>query len=143
MILLLKEGSYVYFQKKKGRFHHSSFLAGGATLAAGRVVVDNGVLKVKLFFSFYEWLVTWLSVSAFVIFFLSNRWLLVYIILFQTISAYSGHYRPSDDSLETFLSFLRENSVSLDGVEVKKNSCSTQTLHNQIFLRANSFFFFH
>ncbi|KAF2603433.1 hypothetical protein F2Q70_00026938 [Brassica cretica] len=71
--------------KKKGRFHHSSFLAGGATLAAGRVVVDNGVLK--------------------------------------TISAYSGHYRPSDDSLETFLSFLRENEVSLDDVEV--NSCST------------------
>uniref|UniRef100_A0A1J3C751 IQ domain-containing protein IQM3 n=1 Tax=Noccaea caerulescens TaxID=107243 RepID=A0A1J3C751_NOCCA len=68
--------------KKKGRFHHSSFLAGGATLAAGRVVVDNGVVK--------------------------------------TISAYSGHYRPSDDSLETFLSFLRENSVSLDGVEVHK-----------------------
>jgi len=70
--------------KKKGRFHHSSFLAGGATLAAGRVVVDNGVLK--------------------------------------TISAYSGHYRPSDDSLETFLSFLRENAVSLDGVEVHKAS---------------------
>ncbi|XP_013632110.1 IQ domain-containing protein IQM3 isoform X2 [Brassica napus] len=70
--------------KKKGRFHHSSFLAGGATLAAGRVVVDNGVLK--------------------------------------TISAYSGHYRPSDDSLETFLSFLRENEVSLDDVEVHKAS---------------------
>ncbi|WZZ52775.1 hypothetical protein YC2023_052882 [Brassica napus] len=60
------------------------FLAGGATLAAGRVVVDNGVLK--------------------------------------TISAYSGHYRPSDDSLETFLSFLRENEVSLDDVEVHKAS---------------------
>ncbi|KAF8052992.1 hypothetical protein N665_1477s0001 [Sinapis alba] len=70
--------------KKKGRFHHSSFLAGGATLAAGRVVVDNGVLK--------------------------------------TISAYSGHYRPSDDSLDTFLSFLRENAVNLDGVEVHKAS---------------------
>lgn len=43
---------------------------------------------------------------------------------FQTISAYSGHYRPSDESLETFLSFLRENEVSLDDVEV--NSCSTE-----------------
>ncbi|KAF2593565.1 hypothetical protein F2Q70_00043796 [Brassica cretica] len=70
--------------KKKGRFHHSSFLAGGATLAAGRVVVDNGVLK--------------------------------------TISAYSGHYKPSDDSLDIFLSFLRENAVNLDGVEVHKAS---------------------
>lgn len=31
--------------KKKGRFQHSSFLAGGATLAAGRLVVEHGVLK--------------------------------------------------------------------------------------------------
>lgn len=27
-------------------FHHSSFLAGGATLAAGRLETDDGVLKV-------------------------------------------------------------------------------------------------
>ncbi|GKA51523.1 DNA helicase [Tanacetum coccineum] len=33
-------------EKKKGKFHHSSFLAGGATLAAGRLDVDNGTLKV-------------------------------------------------------------------------------------------------
>ncbi|XP_010553372.1 PREDICTED: IQ domain-containing protein IQM3 [Tarenaya hassleriana] len=71
-------------RKKKGRFHHSSFLAGGATLAAGRLVAENGVLK--------------------------------------TISAYSGHYRPSDDSLDTFLSFLRENKVNLDEVEIHKAS---------------------
>ncbi|CAN6476654.1 unnamed protein product [Victoria cruziana] len=32
-------------QKKKGTFQHSSFLAGGATSAAGRLVVLNGVLK--------------------------------------------------------------------------------------------------
>ncbi|KAF8077408.1 hypothetical protein N665_1038s0002 [Sinapis alba] len=31
--------------KKKGNFQHSSFLAGGATLSAGRIVVDDGVLK--------------------------------------------------------------------------------------------------
>ncbi|KAL0905460.1 hypothetical protein M5K25_023882 [Dendrobium thyrsiflorum] len=31
--------------KKKGMFHHSSFLAGGSTLAAGRFVAENGVLK--------------------------------------------------------------------------------------------------
>lgn len=34
------------FQKKKGMFHHSSFLAGGATLAAGRLVVEDGTVKV-------------------------------------------------------------------------------------------------
>ncbi|KAK3157547.1 hypothetical protein QOZ80_2AG0124150 [Eleusine coracana subsp. coracana] len=32
-------------QKQKGVFQHSSFLAGGATSAAGRLVVDDGILK--------------------------------------------------------------------------------------------------
>lgn len=32
-------------QKKKGSFQHSSFLSGGATTAAGRMVVDEGILK--------------------------------------------------------------------------------------------------
>jgi hypothetical protein len=32
-------------QKKKGKFQHSSFLAGGATSAAGRLVVEDGTLK--------------------------------------------------------------------------------------------------
>ncbi|KAL6641204.1 hypothetical protein ACP70R_019385 [Stipagrostis hirtigluma subsp. patula] len=32
-------------QKQKGVFQHSSFLAGGATSAAGRLVVEDGVLK--------------------------------------------------------------------------------------------------
>ncbi|XP_038978053.1 IQ domain-containing protein IQM3-like [Phoenix dactylifera] len=32
-------------QKKKGKFHHSSFLAGGATIAAGRLIAENGILK--------------------------------------------------------------------------------------------------
>ncbi|KAL3628331.1 IQ domain-containing protein iqm3 [Castilleja foliolosa] len=69
-------------EKKKGLFHHSSFLAGGATLAAGRLIADDGVLK--------------------------------------CISAYSGHYRPTDDCLDTFLSFLNENGVNLDEVEIRK-----------------------
>ena len=33
--------------KKKGTFQHSSFLAGGATLSAGRLVVEDGILKVE------------------------------------------------------------------------------------------------
>ncbi|PPD85276.1 hypothetical protein GOBAR_DD17786 [Gossypium barbadense] len=32
-------------QKKKGKFQHSSFLAGGATTAAGRLVARDGVLQ--------------------------------------------------------------------------------------------------
>lgn len=39
--------------KKKGLFQHSSFLAGGATLAAGRLVSENGVLKVIKFSRFF------------------------------------------------------------------------------------------
>lgn len=39
--------------KKKGTFQHSSFLAGGATLSAGRLVVENGVMKVS-FFNLYK-----------------------------------------------------------------------------------------
>lgn len=35
-----------YVQKKKGIFHHSSFLAGGATIAAGRFTAEKGILKV-------------------------------------------------------------------------------------------------
>ncbi|KAL3628344.1 hypothetical protein CASFOL_027390 [Castilleja foliolosa] len=68
-------------EKTKGLFHHSSFLAGGATLAAGRLIADDGVLK--------------------------------------CISAYSGHYKPTDDCLDT-LSLLNENGVNLDEVEICK-----------------------
>ncbi|XVE51923.1 hypothetical protein DITRI_Ditri02bG0079100 [Diplodiscus trichospermus] len=32
-------------QKEKGHFHHSSFLAGGATIASGRLVVCHGSLE--------------------------------------------------------------------------------------------------
>ncbi|CAL8998387.1 unnamed protein product [Prunus brigantina] len=32
-------------KKKKGTFQHSSFLAGGATSAAGRIVVEHGIIK--------------------------------------------------------------------------------------------------
>ncbi|KAJ9167970.1 hypothetical protein P3X46_019556 [Hevea brasiliensis] len=32
-------------QKKKGAFQHSSFLSGGATTAAGRLVAHNGILE--------------------------------------------------------------------------------------------------
>ncbi|PKA58263.1 hypothetical protein AXF42_Ash012986 [Apostasia shenzhenica] len=45
-IFVLSTSKNLYVgMKKKGFFQHSSFLAGGATSAAGRVVVENGVLK--------------------------------------------------------------------------------------------------
>lgn len=38
-------------RKQKGAFQHSSFLAGGATTAAGRLVAHQGVLGVTLIIS--------------------------------------------------------------------------------------------
>ncbi|MCL7050869.1 hypothetical protein MKW94_003577 [Papaver nudicaule] len=67
-------------EKKKGCFHHSSFLAGGTTLAAGRLTAENGKLK--------------------------------------SISAYSGHYRPTDENLDSFKDFLSGNGVNLDEVQI-------------------------
>lgn len=48
-IFVLSTSRYLYVGKKqKGTFQHSSFLAGGATSAAGRLVVENGILKVQV-----------------------------------------------------------------------------------------------
>lgn len=45
-IFVLSTSKNLYVgQKKKGKFQHSSFLAGGATSAAGRLVVEDGILK--------------------------------------------------------------------------------------------------
>ncbi|KAK7271980.1 hypothetical protein RJT34_28293 [Clitoria ternatea] len=44
-IFVLSSSRILYVgQKKKGQFQHSSFLAGGATIASGRLVAHNGVL---------------------------------------------------------------------------------------------------
>ena len=46
-IFVLSTSKTLYVgKKKKGTFQHSSFLAGGATSAAGRLVVEHGILKV-------------------------------------------------------------------------------------------------
>ncbi|KAG6511405.1 hypothetical protein ZIOFF_029473 [Zingiber officinale] len=45
-IFVLSTSKKLYVgQKKKGKFQHSSFLAGGATSAAGQLVVEDGTLK--------------------------------------------------------------------------------------------------
>ncbi|KAL5720277.1 hypothetical protein ACHQM5_012956 [Ranunculus cassubicifolius] len=68
-------------QKSKGKFQHSSFLAGGATSAAGRLVVENGVLK--------------------------------------AVWPHSGHYRPTEQNFQEFVTFLKEHQVDL--TDVKKS----------------------
>ncbi|XP_022744337.1 IQ domain-containing protein IQM6-like [Durio zibethinus] len=66
-------------QKKKGTFQHSSFLAGGATLSAGRLVVEDGVLK--------------------------------------AVWPHSGHYLPTEENFQEFVSFLQEHNVDLTNVK--------------------------
>ncbi|XP_020208740.1 IQ domain-containing protein IQM6 isoform X1 [Cajanus cajan] len=81
-IFVLSTSKTLYIgQKNKGTFQHSSFLAGGATLSAGRLVVENGVLK--------------------------------------AVWPHSGHYLPTEENFEEFVSFLVENNVDL--TDVKKN----------------------
>ncbi|KAI4319576.1 hypothetical protein MLD38_033161 [Melastoma candidum] len=70
-------------QKLKGKFQHSSFLAGGATLSAGRLEVEDGILKAVL--------------------------------------PHSGHYQPTEENFEKFLSFLKMNKVDIS--EIKR--CNT------------------
>lgn len=62
----------------------------------------------------------------------SNYQLLLH---FQLISRNSGHYQPGDDSLERFLSFLREHGVNLVGVQVTISShpIMISCMTNQIF----------
>ncbi|KAL2229108.1 IQ domain-containing protein IQM1 [Sesamum indicum] len=66
-------------QKQKGKFQHSSFLAGGAITAAGRLVAHGGVL--------------------------------------EAIWPYSGHYLPTEENFNEFISFLEEHSVDLANVQ--------------------------
>ncbi|KAG0492713.1 hypothetical protein HPP92_006111 [Vanilla planifolia] len=65
--------------KRKGAFQHSSFLAGGAASAAGRLVVEHGILK--------------------------------------ALWPHSGHYHPTEEHFQEFLSFLEENNVDLTNVK--------------------------
>ncbi|KAG8657747.1 IQ domain-containing protein IQM2 [Manihot esculenta] len=45
-IFVLSTSKILYVgKKKKGTFQHSSFLAGGATIAAGRLIIEGGILK--------------------------------------------------------------------------------------------------
>ncbi|KAK4266672.1 hypothetical protein QN277_027558 [Acacia crassicarpa] len=80
-IFVLSTSKTLYVgKKKKGSFQHSSFLAGGATSAAGRLVVEHGVLK--------------------------------------AVWPHSGHYRPTQENFEEFVSFLQEKNVNLSDVKM-------------------------
>ncbi|CAL9186753.1 unnamed protein product [Musa hybrid cultivar] len=79
-IFVLSTSKNLYVaQKRKGTFQHSSFLAGGATSAAGQLVVVNGDLK--------------------------------------AVWPHSGHYRPTEENFQEFMSYLEENNVDLTYVK--------------------------
>ncbi|CAN1306941.1 IQ domain-containing protein IQM6 [Linum perenne] len=81
-IFVLSTSKTLYVGKKnKGTFQHSSFLAGGATLSAGRLIVEEGVLK--------------------------------------AIWPHSGHYLPTEENFQEFISFLTNHDVDL--IDVKKS----------------------
>ncbi|XP_030924802.1 IQ domain-containing protein IQM6-like [Quercus lobata] len=65
--------------KNKGTFQHSSFLAGGAILCAGRLEVEDGIVK--------------------------------------AVWPHSGHYQPTVENFQEFLSFLKERNVDLNNVK--------------------------
>ncbi|CAN1306945.1 IQ domain-containing protein IQM6 [Linum perenne] len=82
-IFVLSTSKTLYVGKKnKGTFQHSSFLAGGATLSAGRLIVEEGVLK--------------------------------------AIWPHSGHYLPTEENFQEFISFLTNHDVDL--IDVKEES---------------------
>ncbi|XP_038690718.1 IQ domain-containing protein IQM6-like [Tripterygium wilfordii] len=79
-IFVLSTSKTLYVgQKCKGKFQHSSFLAGGATLSAGRLVVQDGILK--------------------------------------AVWPHSGHYLPTEENFEEFMSYLKEHDIDLAGVK--------------------------
>ncbi|VFQ81352.1 unnamed protein product [Cuscuta campestris] len=83
-------------RKEKGTFQHSSFLAGAAITAAGRLVARGGVL--------------------------------------EAIWPYSGHYLPTEENFEEFISFLEEHRVDLSNVKrcaVDDDRVSFKVVHDE------------
>ncbi|CAL1370840.1 unnamed protein product [Linum trigynum] len=90
-IFVLSTSKTLYVaQKNKGTFQHSSFLAGGATLSAGRLVVEQGVLK--------------------------------------AVWPHSGHYLPTEENFQEFLSFLEDHGVDLIDVERSPSEEEEETI---------------
>ena len=95
-------------QKKKGKFQHSSFLAGGATSAARKLVAQNGTLKVC-----NSYLQTALTPVL-----SGNMLTQPELYCWQAIWPHSGHYRPTEENFQEFKSFLNDNLVDLTDVKV-------------------------
>ncbi|XP_076881978.1 IQ domain-containing protein IQM6-like [Bidens hawaiensis] len=79
-IFVLSTSMVLYIgTKQKGKFQHSSFLAGGATISAGRLVIRDGIL--------------------------------------EAVWPHSGHYLPTEENFDAFMSFLEQHHVDLHAVK--------------------------
>ncbi|KAK9079188.1 hypothetical protein SSX86_000858 [Deinandra increscens subsp. villosa] len=91
-IFVLSTSNVMYVGKKhKGKFQHSSFLAGGATLSAGQLVVTDGILK--------------------------------------AVWPHSGHYLPTEENFDAFMSFLEQHQINLQ--TVKKSPDDEEEIPNE------------
>lgn len=72
MCVLSEHGKLYVGKKKKGTFHHSSFVAGRPVKTAGRVKIKDGKIR--------------------------------------SIDNFSGHYKPSKESLHKIVDFLKKSS---------------------------------
>ena len=110
-------------KKKKCVFQHSSFLSGGAITAAGRLVASQGVIEVHMVQCKHQD-TNYFSLDCF---FTLNA-----SVLLQAIWPYSGHYLPTEDNFEEFISFLKEHNVDLTNVKVIKHSNSRNFLFSRL-----------
>lgn len=93
-IFVLSTSKTLYVgQKLKGTFQHSSFLAGGATLSAGRLVVEEGILK--------------------------------------AVWPHSGHYLPTEENFQEFMSFLSEHNVDITNVKESPSDEEDEVLNKK------------
>ncbi|KAF5772812.1 hypothetical protein HanXRQr2_Chr13g0581611 [Helianthus annuus] len=91
-IFVLSTSNILYVGKKhKGKFQHSSFLAGGATLSAGQLVVTDGILK--------------------------------------AVWPHSGHYLPTDENFDAFMSFLEQHQINVQ--TIKKSPVDEDEVTNE------------
>ncbi|CAH1452367.1 unnamed protein product [Lactuca virosa] len=91
-IFVLSTSNILYVgMKLKGKFQHSSFLAGGATLSAGRLVVVDGILK--------------------------------------AVWPHSGHYLPTKENFEAFISFLEQHQINIQ--TIKKSPDGDEEVPNE------------
>ncbi|KAI4317476.1 hypothetical protein L6164_025343 [Bauhinia variegata] len=133
-IFVLSTSKTLYVgKKKKGSFQHSSFLAGGATSAAGRLVVEYGVLKAVWPHSGH-YRPTEENFKEFISFLRDNNVNLTDVKMTPVDEACtprsSGHLRThssEEEFIENISSLVVEDTSIEDSVEEKANLMETNT----------------